>query len=121
MVASLYKNEGQARRVVSIVHEELHRSLARPVRLVDGRISIAPEILAGTLSTWAMQNIKLNRQARALVEYPCLRQELVVETLGEYPLFTEMRLVQGPVSDVVIVPADQDPCLLAVGFPCPVR
>jgi len=119
MVAPLYKDEKQARRVVNVVQEELHRSLSRPVRLVNGRISIAPEILAGTLSTWAMQNIRLNRQTRALVEYPCRSQGLVVETLGEYPLFTEMRLVQGPITDVVIVPAEQDPLFASGQFPLP--
>lgn len=119
MVASLYKDEKQARRVVNVVQEELHRSLSRPVRLVNGRISIAPEILAGTLSTWAMQNIRLNRQTRALVEYPCQSQGLTVETLGEYPLFTEMRLVQGPIADVVIVPAEQDPLFASGQFPLP--
>lgn len=119
MIATLYKNEEQARRVVTAVHDELHRSLSQPVRAVNGRISIAPEILAGTISTWAIQNVTLNREARTLVEYPCQRAGIVVENLGEYPLFTDAKIARGPLTDVVIVPAEQDPLFASGQFALP--
>lgn len=119
MTATLYKDEVQARRVVAVVHHELHRSLSQPVRAANGKVSIAPEILAGTLTTWAMQNVRLNRQGRELVEYPCQRAGIVVESLGEYPLFTGTKLARGSMTDVVIVPAEQDPLFTSGQFALP--
>jgi hypothetical protein len=49
----------------------------------------------------------------------CKQHGIPVQTLGEYPLFSELKLVQGEVTDVVVVPADQDPLVTAGTFPLP--
>jgi hypothetical protein len=125
MESKLYKNEAQARRVTTIVQEALEETSRRhtlsmqPVQYVNGNVHIAPEVLAGTLSMWATQNVALNAHARALVEAPCRKHGIPIEVLGEYPLFTGTKLVRGASSDVVIVPATQDPLITTGKFPLP--
>jgi hypothetical protein len=86
-------------------------------------LNIASETWAGTLAIWSMYNARYNallhQQATALVEVPCQRHGIPIQTLGEYPLFRGLKLVRGEVSDVVIVPADEDPLFVSGKFPLP--
>jgi len=80
---------------------------------------MAPEILAGTLAMWHMQNATLHHKAVELVEVPCRQRGITISTLGEYPLFTQLKLIRGEITDIAIVPAEQDPLLATGKFPLP--
>lgn len=131
---TLYKNEQQARRVTCAAQRALAMSLpanapagtdevvamyGRTVRMVH----LAPETLAGTVGVLSLYNVEYNlalhRRAMQQVAQPCEQLGLAVEALGEYPLFRGLKLVQGRDTDVVIVPADDDPLLTSGKFPMP--
>jgi hypothetical protein len=69
--------------------------------------------------SWSQRNKLLRQQATALVEVPCRQYGIAIQTLGEYPLFTGLKLVRGNISDVVIVPANEDPLVMSGNFPLP--
>lgn len=119
MYSTLYKNDAQALRVTRSAQQALALPSRKAVRYTKGHLSIAPETLAGTISLWAQYNVMLHQRATALVEVPCREQGIAIQTLGEYPLFTGLKLVHGSVSDVVIVPADEDPLISTGDFPLP--
>jgi hypothetical protein len=77
-------------------------------------------IPSGTLaSTLMMQHTALYHRAVELVEAPCQQHGIALETLGIYPLFPDLKLVRGTVTDMVIVPAEQDPLITTGKFPLP--
>jgi len=115
----LYDDYRQRKPVVTVVREEIVNTSRNPVIYSNGRLSMAPEILAGTLAMWHAQNAALHHRAVELVEIPCKQQGIVIQTLGEYPLFTQLKLIRGEITDVVIVPAEQDPLLATGKFPLP--
>jgi hypothetical protein len=115
----LYDDYRQRKPVVTVVREEIVNTSRNPVIYSDGRLSIAPEILAGTLAMWHMQNAALHRMAVELVEVPCRQHGIAISALGEYPLFTQLKLIRGEITDVAIVPAEQDPLLATGKFPLP--
>jgi hypothetical protein len=87
-------------------------------------LSIPPETLAGATAIlwskyWSQDNELLHQRAVELVEVPCQQHGIPIQVLGEYPLFTNLKLVRGSTSDVVIVPADQDPLIVNGNFPLP--
>lgn len=123
---SLYSNDVQARRVTIAAQEALSHSrstdiesLSSAQQTMHNYLNIHPQAWAGTLSIWSMYNVLLHRRAMALVEVPCHKHGIPIQTLGEYPLFTGLKLVRGAVSDVVIVPADEDPLYTSGKFPLP--
>ncbi len=115
----LYKDYAQAKRVTTAAQYALASTDRNPVTCSNGQLIIAPETLAGTLGMWSTHNALLRRQATALVEMPCKQHGIAIQTLGEYPLFTGLKLVHGEVSDVVIVPAEDDPLVVTGQFPLP--
>ncbi len=115
----LYDDYRQRKPVVTVVREEIVNTTRNPVMYSNGRLSMAPEILAGTLAMWHAQNAALHRRAVELVEIPCKERGITIQTLGEYPLFTQLKLIRGEITDVAIVPAEQDPLLAAGKFPVP--
>ncbi len=115
----LYDDYRQRKPVVTVVQEEIITTSRNPVIHSNGRLSMAPEILAGTVAMWHMQNAALHRKAVELVEVPCRQQGIAITTLGEYPLFTQTKLIRGEITDIVIVPAEQDPLLTTGKFPLP--
>jgi hypothetical protein len=115
----LYDSSRQRKPVVTVVREEIVNTSRHPVIFSNGRLSMAPEILAGTLAMWHAQNASLHRRAVELVEVPCRQQGIAISTLGEYPLFTQLKLIRGEITDVAIVPAEQDPLLATGKFPLP--
>lgn len=77
-------------------------------------------ISSGTLaSALMMQHAALYDRAVELVEAPCRQQRIDLENLGIYPLFPDLKLVRGTVTDMVIVPAEQDPLIKTGKFPLP--
>jgi hypothetical protein len=64
-------------------------------------------------------NELLREQAVELVKIPCQQRGIDIQMLGEYPLFSGLKLVRGSSSDVVIVPADEDPLIKSGKFPLP--
>ena len=114
-----YDDYQQRKPVVTVVQEEIVNTSRSPVMYANGRLSIAPEILAGTVAMWHAQNAALHRKAVELVEVPCRRQGITIQTLGEYPLFRQLKVIHGGITDVVIVPAEQDPLLATGNFPLP--
>jgi hypothetical protein len=115
----LFGDSRQRKPVITVVREEIVNTSRNPVTYFDGRLSMAPEILAGTLAMWHAQNTNLHRRAVDLVEVPCRQHGIVISTLGEYPLFTQLKLIRGEITDVAIVPAEQDPLLATGKFPLP--
>ena len=115
----LYGDSRQRKPVITVVREEIVNTSRNPVMYSDGRLSMAPEILAGTLAMWHAQNATLHRRAVELVEAPCRQHGIAISTLGEYPLFTQLKLIRGTITDVAIVPAEQDPLLATGKFPLP--
>src|SRR5437660_8308899 len=111
MEHGLYGDYRQRKTVITIVREEIANTTRNPVIYSNGRLSIAPEILAGTLAMWHMQNAALHHRAVELIEIPCNQQGITIQTLGEYPLFIQPKLIRGELTDVVIVTAEQDPVL----------
>src|SRR5205085_8676891 len=99
----LYDDYRQRKPVVTVIREEIVNTSRNPVIYSNGRLSMAPEILAGTLAMWHAQNAALHHKAVELVEIPCKQQGIVISTLGEYPLFTQLKLIRGEITDVVIV------------------
>lgn len=119
MSTHLYRDSIQARRVTSVAQRGL-ATIGSGAPYADRRISIAPEILRSTtVALWTLNNLHLHHRAVALVEGPCKRNSIEIETLGEYPLFTGTKLVRGSVTDVVIVPANEDPLIKTGLFPLP--
>lgn len=126
---TLYKDEQQTRRVTRAAQRGLATSL--PDVPITGEIvavhrrpvHLAPETLAGTLGILSLYNVEYNlalrRRAVQQVVRPSEQHNLTVEALGEYPLFQDLKLVQGRDTDVVIVPADDDPLLNSGKFPMP--
>ncbi len=112
----LYKDSLQGKRVMAIAQRALANNAGRPVTSSNGYIHIAPETLAGM---WAMQNFLLHQQAQALIAEPCRQHGIAIQMLGEYPLFSGLKLVRGQISDVIIVPAEQDPLIATGKFPLP--
>ena len=115
----LYDDYRRRKPVVTVVREEIVNTSRNPVMYFDGRLSMAPEILAGTLAMWHAQNATLHRRAIELVEVPCRQRGITISTLGESPLFTQLKLIRGEITDVAIVPAEQDPLLATGKFPLP--
>lgn len=77
-------------------------------------------ISSGTLaSALMMQHAALYHRAVELVEVPCRQHGIALETLGVYPLFPDLKLVCGIETDIVIVPAEQDPLITTGKFPLP--
>jgi hypothetical protein len=77
-------------------------------------------IHSGTLASALMvQHTALYHRAMELVEAPCRQYGIALETLGIYPLFPDLKLVRGTVTDMVIVPAEQDPLITTGKFPLP--
>src|SRR5436305_2433751 len=56
---------------------------------------------ATVASTVIVHNAMLRRRAVELVEVPCKRHGISIQPVGEYPLFSDLKLVQGEVTDVV--------------------
>jgi hypothetical protein len=82
----------------------------------NAQLHISSETLASALM---MQHAALNHRAVELVEAPCRQHGIALETLGIYPLFPNLKLVRGTVTDMVIVPAEQDPLITTGKFPLP--
>ncbi len=128
---TLYKDEQQARRVTQVAQRGLATSLPAytPARTgevvaINGRnVHLAPETLAATLGIVSLYNVEYNlalrKRAMQQVMQPAEQGGLTIEMLGEYPLFQGLKLVQGRDTDVVIVPADDDPLLTSGKFPMP--
>jgi len=112
----LYNDSVQGKRVTAIAQRALANNTGGPVTYTNAQINIAPETLAGI---WAMQNILLHQQAQALITTPCRQHGIAIQILGEYPLFSGLKLVRGQVSDVIIVPAEQDLLITTGKFPLP--
>ncbi|QBD79221.1 hypothetical protein EPA93_25860 [Ktedonosporobacter rubrisoli] len=122
MQGTLYKNDARARQVTRVAQQALDSPSRSAVHYTRRHLSIAPETIAGTLSLWttyALYNKMLHQRAVALVEAPCREHGIAIQTLGEYPLFSGLKLVHAPTSDVVIVPADEDPLIVTGKFPLP--
>lgn len=128
----LYKSVEQARqaqRVTVAAQRGLATGSAAAVPLTHAdlipsrSLHLAPETIAGTVALWSqyavMHNLSLHEQAVALVEQPCREHGIAIEVLGEYPLFTGRKLVRGTTSDVIIIPANDDPLLKSGKFPLP--
>ena len=115
----LHDNPRQRKPVITVVREEITNTSRNPVTYSNGQLSMAPHILAGTLAMWHAQNASLHRRAVELVEVPCRQHGITISTLGEYPLFTQLKLIRGEITDVAIVPAEQDPLLVTGKFPLP--
>src|SRR5437588_11032739 len=107
----LYKDYVQAKRVTTAAQYALASPARSSVIYSDGRLRMPRETLAGTVGIWTMQNVQLHRRATALVETPCKQHGIAIQTLGEYPLFSGIKLVHGEVSEVVIVPAEEAPLI----------
>lgn len=129
---ALYKSVEQARqaqRVTTAAQRGLATNTSKTVPMTHADLiaprplHLAPETIAGTVALWsqyaAMHNFSLRERAVALVEQPCREHGIAIEVLGEYPLFTGRILVRGTTSDVIIVPADDDPLLQSGKFPLP--
>lgn len=82
----------------------------------NAELHISSGLLAGTLM---MQHAALHERAMELVEVPCRRHGIALEALGIYPLFPNLKLVRGTTTDMVIVPAEQDPLITTGKFPLP--
>jgi len=122
MQGNLYSNVLQARRVTAAAVQALASTEA--AQEISGRpnqnyLSIPAATLAGTVSMWSMYDVMLHKRATELVERPCRKHGIEIQTLGEYPLFTGTKLVHGRLSDVVIVPAEEDPLITTGKFPLP--
>jgi hypothetical protein len=80
------------------------------------QLHLSSETLASALM---MQHAALKHRAVELVEAPCRQHGIALEALGIYPLFPDLKLVPGTVTDMVIVPAEQDPLITTGKFPLP--
>jgi hypothetical protein len=126
MYQTPYSNATQARqakRVTTAAQYGLASATSNVVTLTQRNLNIAPETIAGTVALWSYASVTSNQllrqQALSLIEHPCRTHGILVEPLGEYPLFTGIKLVRGSLSDVVIVPAEEDPLLHSRRFPLP--
>ena len=107
----------ELRRSADHVQQRSHSTNANNV----GAFSNAQlHIPSGTLASALMvQHAALYHRAVELVEAPCRQHGIALETLGIYPLFPDLKLVRGTVTDMVIVPAEQDPLITTGKFPLP--
>jgi hypothetical protein len=124
MVQQLYKDAVRAERVTAAALQGLATPSRSVTTYTERHLSIAPETLAGATAIlwskyWSQDNELLHQRAVELVEVPCQQHGIAIQVLGEYPLFTNLKLVRGSISDVVIVPADQDPLIVNGNFPLP--
>ncbi len=113
----------QAQRVLRVVQDGLATPSREMIVAPERHLSLAPETIAGTTVLQAYADmryrLRLHQQAVELVEYPCRERGITIQTLGEYPLFRNMKLIRGSVSDVAIVPADLDPLYIGGTFLLP--
>lgn len=119
MSNNLYRNAVQANRVTVVAQQALASPNRNVVTHKQRHLSVPRETLVGTVALWASHNTALRRRATALVEIPCREHGITIQTLGEYPLFAGIKLVHGTTSDVIIVPAEEDPLLVTGEFPLP--
>ncbi|HZR43207.1 MAG TPA: hypothetical protein VFB12_24030 [Ktedonobacteraceae bacterium] len=124
----LYKDDVHARRVTTAAQAALAVTSDSTMPYTREHLRIAPQTWAASvcsvymLSTSVMMskyNKLLRQRATALVEVPCRQHGIPIQVLGEYPLFSGLKLVRGTTSDVVIVPADEDPLIVEGDFPLP--
>ncbi len=126
MVQTLYKSRVQAVQVERVLRE-VQYGLAESAREMtvapERHLSLAPETIAGTAALYSYADVhyrmRLRQRAVELVEEPCREHGITVQLLGEYPLFRQIKLVRGSVSDVAIVPADLDPLYMNGKFSLP--
>ncbi|GCE47298.1 hypothetical protein EI42_00827 [Thermosporothrix hazakensis] len=110
---TLYRDDVQARRVTSTIQSALARQ-----GVIQG---ISPNVLASTLCIWTQAAFTLRQRATELIEKPCQEHGIAIQCLGEYPLFTGSKLIRGAQTDVVILPAEEDPLLASGKFPVPLH
>src|SRR5579859_3323252 len=101
MALTLYKDDAQARRVTAAAQQALastddtlytqttfpKRHLHIPIESWAGPLSVMSMYNALQYTRTSTHNTLLHSRAVELVEAPCQRQGIPIQTLGEYPLF----------------------------------
>jgi hypothetical protein len=135
MKLPLYVDDAQARRVTAAAQQALALPGQKPISPTRPHLPTPDMAWASTALIYStyqqqvrirqqqfqQQNAMLRQQASELVLEPCQAHGIAIQILGEYPLFSGLKLVHGKTTDVVIVPAEEDPLVIDKDFPLPIR